>query len=405
MKVVVSLHHHFRRTPDGTVYPYHVFSYNFWRPYLEVFDEVAVFARLSDVSYISSYDYLEPASGPGVSFIGLPDFQGFKGFWKSKQFIKGLAIRTFSDSNAYLLRPPSVICDVIWKELCNRNYPYALEVVGDPWDAYSSGSVNTPLRPIIRRIATNRLKKQCRLSPVTSYVTEFGLQKRYPPGNWNTNFSDIILKNCDIIGEDQLNARLSRYSNFKTGDRIRLCIVGSLWHLAKAQDVLISAVAQCVKKDLNLELAIVGDGCFREQLQQQAVKLEIADRVFFVGHLPPGKKVFSELDKSDIYVLPSRQEGLPRSVIEAMARGLPCITSNVAGLPELVENKWLVVPEDVCQLADKIMNLCRDINELIRVSVLNHGIARKFQYEIILKKRIEMYKKLKQITQDCAEKK
>ncbi len=49
MRVIVSLLHHFRMTPDGTVYPYSVFDYTFWRRYLEVFDEVLVFARVGKI--------------------------------------------------------------------------------------------------------------------------------------------------------------------------------------------------------------------------------------------------------------------------------------------------------------------------------------------------------------------
>lgn len=398
MRLIVALHHHFRKSADGKVYPYHVFDYGFWQSYLEVFDEVCVFARMGKVSGDETGTLPASASGPGVSFIELPDFQGIGGYFKAVKEIRRIACDTFNEPAAYLLRPPSFVCDILWRELIKRDYPYAVEVVGDPWDAYSPGSVSTPLRPFIRRIATNRLKKQCIKADLASYVTKFGLQKRYPAGHWSTHFSDIILRETDIAADAEITARIARYRNLLPDSRIRLCTVGSLWHLAKAQDVLISSVSCCLNKGLNLELVIVGDGSYKEKLQKQAETLGISDRVIFAGHLSPGRDVFNELDKADIYVLPSRQEGLPRSVIEAMARGLPCITSNVSGLPELVKAKWLVVPEDIDGLANKITEMVSKPEEMVRLTQDNHEHAQEYEFGKLQVKRVVMYKKLKELT-------
>ena len=65
----------------------------------------------------------------------------------------------------------------------------------------------------------------------------------------------------------------------------------------------------------------------------------LRDRVRFRGQLTTPVDVRAELDRADLFVLPSRQEGLPRAMIEAMARALPCIGSSVGGIPELLQPK------------------------------------------------------------------
>ena len=65
-----------------------------------------------------------------------------------------------------------------------------------------------------------------------------------------------------------------------------------------------------------------------------------------------GHGVTEQLDAADVFVLPSRQEGLPRAMIEAMARSLPCVGSDVGGISELIPD-WVVPPNDPQALALK----------------------------------------------------
>lgn len=87
---------------------------------------------------------------------------------------------------------------------------------------------------------------------------------------------------------------------------------------------------------MELELRFIGDGGYRSTLTKMASDQGIADRVKFLGWLAAGPAVRAELDRADLFVLPSRTEGLPRALVEAMARGLPCIGSTAGGIPELL---------------------------------------------------------------------
>ena len=91
-------------------------------------------------------------------------------------------------------------------------------------------------------------------------------------------------------------------------------------------------------------------------MEQLARDLGLQDQAEFCGNLPAGAAVVRKLDESDLFVLPSRQEGMPRAAIEAMARALPCICRRVGGIPELIGTGELVPADDVAALSVKLSN-------------------------------------------------
>jgi glycosyltransferase involved in cell wall biosynthesis len=180
----------------------------------------------------------------------------------------------------------------------------------------------------------------------------------------------------------------------------RICFVGSLWHLKKSPDILIDSVAECIAKGFKLELTMVGDGSLRPELEGRARKLGIDECVKFTGQLPPGDAIVKQLDQSDLFILPSRSEGLPRSVLEAMARGLPCIGGNAGGFPELLEDRYMVKPITVQALSRTIINTITDINAMKEAVRRNVKKASEYRTDILQKRRVELYTKLKNITQE-----
>lgn len=138
----------------------------------------------------------------------------------------------------------------------------------------------------------------------------------------------------------------------------------------KGFNVLIEAVALSLDAGVPVRLRIVGDGPYRSELEAAARDRGIAEAVSFAGELPPDA-VREELKSADLFCMASFSEGLPVSLIEAMAVGVPCITTWIAGIPELAEDEvtaLTVPPARADSLAEAIARLVRDPELRLRLA-------------------------------------
>ncbi|MCY7368590.1 MAG: glycosyltransferase, partial [Chamaesiphon sp.] len=119
--------------------------------------------------------------------------------------------------------------------------------------------------------------------------------------------------------------------------------VGRL-HEQKGHQFLLQAVAKMTNR---AQVAIIGDGELRDELVMLTAKLEISDQISFLGARTNINEFLSAID---VFILPSLWEGQPIALLEALAIGKPCITSDVDGIPEIITdrvNGYLVQPKDV----------------------------------------------------------
>jgi glycosyltransferase involved in cell wall biosynthesis len=222
-----------------------------------------------------------------------------------------------------------------------------------------------------------QLRRQCAHAAAGCYVTGAALQRRYPlpPGALSVAASDVDL------GEDAFVSTPRRWDAAPAFPR--LVFVGTLAQLYKAPDILVEAVGRCAQRGRPVELDLLGDGAHRAELAQRAARLGVAARVRFHGHVPAGPAVRDHLDRADVFVLPSRQEGLPRALVEAMARGLPCLGSRVGGIPELLEADEMVAAGDADALADLIIARAYDATWLTAASARNHQKAGSYRRPLL----------------------
>jgi glycosyltransferase involved in cell wall biosynthesis len=139
-------------------------------------------------------------------------------------------------------------------------------------------------------------------------------------------------------------------------------VIGSAARLApqKGLSYLIDAVPEICAREPTVHVVLIGDGPLRAQLEAQADRLGVEDRVHFVGFT---KDVPRWLNALDVFVLPSLFEGLPLSILEAMAAGLPVVATAVDGTPEAVDDGVtgiLIPPEDSRAIAEAVLRLLQN---------------------------------------------
>ncbi|MBC7186568.1 MAG: glycosyltransferase family 4 protein [Calditrichaeota bacterium] len=137
------------------------------------------------------------------------------------------------------------------------------------------------------------------------------------------------------------------------GGRLRILTVARLQPRKGIADLL--EACRLLGDDVDYECVIVGDGPQRAELETKAAGYGIADRIHFLGARPQ-QEVVEELARASVFVLPSYSEGIPVSVMEAMAMQLPVVVTRVNGVPELVREGAgiLVEPGDVRGLAQAL---------------------------------------------------
>lgn len=141
----------------------------------------------------------------------------------------------------------------------------------------------------------------------------------------------------------------------------RIVILGRL-SPEKGHGILLEAVRTLTQDDVPVEVHVIGDGPFRDAIRLQARGLGIEDRVSLLGEMEPGE-VSRGLADADIFCMASFSEGLPISIMEAMAIGVPVITTWISGIPELAvqgETALTVPPGNSDALAAAIKRLIAD---------------------------------------------
>lgn len=391
MKVVVALEHRFHRTPDRAVWTQTTFAYSFWQPYLEVFEQVCVVARVCEVHSVPM-DW-KRADGEEVSFTAIPYYIGPWQYIVKARQVQQVARSAVNSRDAVILRVSSQIANCIEPLLNKTGHPYGVEVVCDPYDVFAPGSVKHPLRPFFRWWIPHQLRGQCAKATAAAYVTKHALQKRYPPGlnTFVTYYSDVELPDAAFTPLPRIPRQGS--------ERLTLINVGTMTQLYKAQNVLIEAVAACVQQGRDIKLVLVGEGKHRPELEAQAEALGLAERINFRGQLPAGDAVRAQLDQADLFVMPSYQEGLPRAMVEAMARALPVIGSTVGGIPELLPPEDMVPSGNVAALANKIREVVTDPQRMARMSIHNLAKAKEYTQTKLHKQRIEFYRYVREKTE------
>lgn len=376
---------------NGEIWMSQGFSMDLWQRYLGSYDHVYVVARVQCVSEHTGNNLFK-LEDDRVSFIDLPYYIGLLPYLKKKGEIKKIIESFIHPNDSYICRVPGIIGTVAAKCLQRRGIPYGLEIVGDPWEAMSPQAFESPFAKIFQIISRKQLKDIASKASTALYVTNHILQEKYPvkKGVFTTGASNVIL-------HDDNYSQQPHKVNPNHG-QMRMLAVGTLAQLYKAPDVILKALAIVKRKGITPFLTWYGDGRYREPMIQLAAELGLSDNVNFAGTVKQNV-IRKEFEQTDLFVHASRAEGLPRAVIEAMAYGLPCIGSSVAGIPELLDKEAIVKPNDVEGLAEKILYFAKNTHFAQEQANKNWEESKKYHNDILTKRRLSFYDELIKVSQ------
>lgn len=185
----------------------------------------------------------------------------------------------------------------------------------------------------------------------------------------------------------------SKSINRKPQPYFTIVSVGRL-ESVKNQQLLVQTLPKL--NDSSIRLILVGDGGDRKFLDDQIQKLKLQDRVLITGFVSDPEKF---LVKAHLFVLPSLSEGFGIAVVEAMQLGIPCLCSQVGGIPEFIEEGktgWLFSPkneDEFCQKLKSIINM--DSNLRQRVGIRGEeSIGDRFSEKRYIENLENLYQKL-----------
>ena len=198
---------------------------------------------------------------------------------------------------------------------------------------------------------------------------------------------DIIYNGVNV--ED-----FSQRNNRENGDNIIILTVARLIK-RKGIDDLIGAVPAIVEEHKNIKLRIIGEGNMENELKALTQKLEVSKYIDFLGYIPHAE-IATYYSSSDIFVLPSKNEGMSNTVLEAMASGLPIITTDTGGTRELINENGIIIPsEDSDAISSAVLNLINDHKLREDMGIKSRKIAESMSWKNIAEAYYTLYKERK----------
>lgn len=356
-----------------------------WAEMLETFSSVRVVAR---TRHVETPTFAIPVTDPRVSLLELPFYQGPRQFLHVLPAMVARLRAIARTDGSFLLRLPGPVGTLTSEALRRRGRPYAVQLVGDPHDVLGGGGLGR-LAGMLRGPVVAATRRAVWSAALVGYVTSSTLQRRYPAHNPASGIgvSDINLTD-DWFGRER----------DAPADQPRLFLCGSLAQRYKGADLMLDAMALMRDRGMVVKATIAGDGRYRAELEEQAARLGLADATIFLGTVTPAV-IREHLDQADLFVMPSRTEGMPRALIEAMAKGLPAIGSDVGGITELLDDDYRFAREDVVSFAAIAIRLLKDRDEYARQSARNLALAWRFAASELAPRRQAFYRAVRGLEQ------
>lgn len=295
--------------------------------------------------------------------------------------------QAIQNSERVIIRLPSLIGGEAAALAEKYGKPYMVELVSCTWDALWNHSLRGKL---LAPWSWVRTRQEVKRAPMVLYVTNQFLQRRYPTAGLSVGCSDVSLPGVD---EAVLRRRLERIGGRAPGGApLRLGTIAAVNVRYKGQADVIKALAALKKQGIRMEYELAGSGD-PSRLRTLAQRLGVEDQVHLLGSVPHDK-IFAWLETIDLYLQPSKQEGLPRAVVEAMSCACPVAGARTGGIPELVDEEWIFRPgdvKDICRILQKAA-----AEDLSRQAQRSFQVATRYEKDRLEQLRGEFFQKFVQ---------
>src|SRR5215468_10197276 len=161
----------------------------------------------------------------------------------------------------------------------------------------------------------------------------------------------------------------------------------------KGQGHLIEAIKRLTDSGVDVVLSLIGTGDLQRNYEDQARKLDIQDRVRFVGYVPR-EEINAYYNSAGVFALPSYNEGMSLAALEAMAAGLPLVVTRTGGTAELVEegvNGYSFNWADIDTLTNYLHMFAKDRALARRMGAASHARARSYSWDVIAARFLALF--------------
>lgn len=323
-----------------------------------------------------------------ISVYEVPNTKGVQYYFENHGAADSIIESVVKQSDCLVLRIPGSIPNAAYRYINKYSKPWMIELCACPWDSYWNHSALGKIVAPYMYLSTRKLVKN---ADWVSYVTESFLQRRYP---FKEGAHTLSCSNVEIcaVPDDVLDTRISNIrSKNKLSSPLIVGTAATLDVRYKGQEHVIRAIPLLEKMGISIEYHLAG-GFNRDPEDVYLINLVrdlgLTDKVKILGSLS-SSEMLDYYDSLDIYIQPSKQEGLPRSVIEAMSRGVPCLGTNIAGIPELLPQECLFKKGSDNAVAEAIYRLSDC--DLTKYAEANFYRARHYQHDVLSEMRKEFY--------------
>lgn len=375
MKTLLVGSFHFAKY-NGEYYFQAPYTKGFFDDYLKVFPELLVLAKVFELNEKIQEDYSAHLN-PRIEVIEIP-FK--KGMFRSltQLFLKyHLISKQLKTADKYILRISQIESNFIYL-LFLRKKIYVVEVVNDP-DQFK-------LRPILKYVNLSIFKKVLKNAFARSFVTEKYLQNKYVNPMNDKSKLDTFYSSVRIYHSEQ---RITFKNINKKFNLVH--IANNIDNNIKGTIETLNILKKLVLSNPKFHLTIIGDGSLINKIKSLTRSYQLTSHVNFTGKLNDKEEYYNEIANNHILVLPTKFEGLPRTIIESMSIGLPVISSNISGIPELIDYKYLCPPTDIDCFFEKIIFISNNDKILQKISLKNLERSKKYHAKILDKKRYDFY--------------